>query len=111
MAGLAVKMRWLSWAMTAVALAVGVGVWVLFYKEFPPQVPLYYSRPWGEDQLVSPVMIFSLVAWAGGAGIVGVIAEKRIGEDRPLFLMVAVSCIVAQMIVILGLLRIVMLVG
>jgi len=28
----------------------------------PPQVPLFYSRPWGEEQLVHPIGLFLLPA-------------------------------------------------
>lgn len=30
------------------------------YSKIPPQVPLYYSRPWGEDQLVEKINLFLL---------------------------------------------------
>ena len=31
-----------------------------FYSQLPPQIPLYYSRPWGEDQLTQPLSLFIL---------------------------------------------------
>lgn len=34
----------------------------LFWRKLPPQVPLFYSRPWGRDQLVSPVGLLVLPA-------------------------------------------------
>lgn len=39
----------------AIGLAVlGVGLLVWKMSTLPPQIPLYYSRPWGEKQLGSP---------------------------------------------------------
>lgn len=26
----------------------------LFWRTLPPQIPLFYSRPWGKEQLASP---------------------------------------------------------
>ncbi|HUS52142.1 MAG TPA: hypothetical protein VMX77_01600 [Candidatus Bathyarchaeia archaeon] len=31
---------------------------LLFWQRFPPQVPLFFSRPWGESQLGPPAMLF-----------------------------------------------------
>lgn len=33
---------------------------IFFWSRLPPQVPLLYSRPWGKEQLVSPVGLFAL---------------------------------------------------
>lgn len=32
----------------------------LFWHSLPPAVPLWYSRPWGADQLVSPLALLIL---------------------------------------------------
>jgi len=34
-----------------------IGIFVFTYGRFPPQIPLFYSYPWGEDQLVDLWMI------------------------------------------------------
>lgn len=33
---------------------------LFFWRKLPPQVPLLYSRPWGEEQLVSTAGLFLL---------------------------------------------------
>jgi len=33
---------------------------VIFFSQLPPQVPLYYSRPWGEAQLAPTHHLFIL---------------------------------------------------
>lgn len=30
------------------------------WRYLPPSVPLFYSRPWGKEQLASPLMLFIL---------------------------------------------------
>lgn len=33
---------------------------ILFWGKLPPQVPLFYSRPWGEEQLGKPLELLIL---------------------------------------------------
>ncbi len=33
---------------------------LLSWTKLPPEVPLFYSRPWGEEQLVSPLFLWFL---------------------------------------------------
>lgn len=35
-------------------------LWIIFFQSYPPFVPLYYSRPWGEEQLVFPYFLLLL---------------------------------------------------
>lgn len=35
-----------------IANAIMGGLYLFLRSELPPQIPLYYSRPWGEEQLV-----------------------------------------------------------
>lgn len=39
---------------------VMIGTLLLRFSHLPPQIPLYFSKPWGEDQLVDNWMIFLL---------------------------------------------------
>lgn len=39
-------------------LTIGISIWK--FSTLPPNLPLFYSRPWGEDQLVDWWMIFLL---------------------------------------------------
>lgn len=32
----------------------------IFWKQLPPLVPLWYSKPWGNDQLANPSFLFLL---------------------------------------------------
>jgi hypothetical protein len=50
-------------------LQIGFVLWlgeillIIFSWSFlPPKLPFFYSRPWGEEQLVSPFMLFLLPA-------------------------------------------------
>jgi len=45
-------------------LTLQVVVLFLFWKKIPPQVPLFYSRPWGEKQLASIFFLWLLPAFS-----------------------------------------------
>ncbi len=37
-----------------------VGIFTIKFSTLPPQIPLFYSKPWGEDQLADTWMIVLL---------------------------------------------------
>lgn len=41
-----------------------VSLLLVSWGKLPPQVPLFYSRPWGEDMLAAPSLLFLLPAIA-----------------------------------------------
>lgn len=99
-----------NWRVVAAGVVVGLGLMVIYCKSLPPEVPLLYSRPWGQDQLVSPYFLIIPPIFSAGVGILlGGIANKS-EEEKLLPIIILVSSIVVQVITILGLIRIVMLV-
>ncbi|OGD62349.1 hypothetical protein A2160_03815 [Candidatus Beckwithbacteria bacterium RBG_13_42_9] len=50
----------LSIKFTLIFLGLSWLILVLFWHKLPPQVPLLYSRPWGEDQLLAKPFILIL---------------------------------------------------
>jgi hypothetical protein len=44
--------------------AASIAVIAWFWRFLPPLVPLWYSRPWGEDRLATPAWLFVLPAGA-----------------------------------------------
>lgn len=51
--GLGIRLNLLLWA-------IGFFLLFFFWRWLPPQVPLYYSHPWGESQLTSPTGLLLL---------------------------------------------------
>lgn len=43
-----------------------VATFFLKFNTLPPQIPLFYTRPWGEEQLVDFWMVFLLPALVNG---------------------------------------------
>jgi hypothetical protein len=50
-----------------IAIGLMLLILVIVFFRLPPVVPLYYSRPWGEEQLVHPAVLlllpFSSIFW------------------------------------------------
>jgi hypothetical protein len=58
-----VKNNWLIQLVTkfvAALVIASVAVIILRWNRMPPLVPLWYSRPWGTDQLAHPIWLFLL---------------------------------------------------
>jgi len=53
-----VNSRLLRWNLIFIAIQIGLLAWK--FTQLPPQVPLYYSLPWGESQLATASYLFLL---------------------------------------------------
>ncbi|MEK7129737.1 MAG: hypothetical protein AAB803_01845, partial [Patescibacteria group bacterium] len=64
-------------------LSVAITLWR--WKFLPPAVPLWYSRPWGEDQLAHPLWLFLLpvgaLLWHG----INIIVSASLLHEYPVF--------------------------
>ena len=100
-----------NWRITTTVAVVSAGSLLLNWKNFPPEVPLLYSRPWGQDQLVSPTILGSLPLVALAVGITIGILGKKIAGDGVLRIILLTSSMVIQLIMVTGLLRIILLVA
>ena len=52
------------------------GFFFIFYRQLPPQVPLFYSRPWGERQLVSPSTLLFLPSLSLAVLIINILISR-----------------------------------
>ena len=58
------KKDWFFIASLIAALAavvLSVAFLIIFWKHIPPQIPFFYSLPWGEEQLGQPLMLIGLL--------------------------------------------------
>lgn len=53
-----INSRILRWNLFFICLQIGILAWK--FTSLPPQVPLYYSLPWGESQLTNSSSLFLL---------------------------------------------------
>ncbi len=95
--------------MTAAFVAITAGLTAIFWNQIPPQIPIFYSKPWGEAQLGTPLWLWAATGVTIVLGLLGFVAAKKI-SDLVLCYMVTCSILVAQTVLTLGILRILMLV-
>jgi hypothetical protein len=101
--------RW-QWAITAMFTAAVTGVWLIFSKNLPPLLPLFYSRPWGEEQLAGPVWLWLPLVISILVASLITLAVKRLKLDSVLAAMLIAAGIISEIILFLGVLRIIFLV-
>jgi hypothetical protein len=101
------RMRTGVWVGVAVAIASGLGLAVFFGRALPPQVPMWYSRPWGEVQLANPAWLALLPIMTVGIGAIVNLISNRVQGEKILSAMILAGGLVIQTVLLLGLFRIV----
>lgn len=101
----------LAWAVTIFVFVASVGMGLIFYKDLPPEVPLFYSLPWGEGQLVPPYTLAMLPGIALAIGLGVNVFHNRLLKDPILAALTLLTGSIVQLVLILSLLRILLLVS
>lgn len=105
-----IKMRVINWMALVTSVATGAGLWLVFGRQLPPQIPIWYSRPWGESQLGPPQALLIMPMLAAGVGLGAGWLGGKMGREPLLGCMLLATSIVVQMMLTLGMLRIVLIV-
>ncbi|HBC72372.1 MAG: hypothetical protein UX91_C0001G0079 [Candidatus Amesbacteria bacterium GW2011_GWB1_47_19] len=105
-----VRLTGWNWMVLAGVVAAGLGIGGFFGREIPPEVPLWYSRPWGGEQLAKPVWLILPILLSAGVGLGIQLIAWRLKSEPVLATIILAGGIVGQLILGLGLLRIVLLV-
>ncbi len=56
----------------------------IFWRLLPPELPLFYSRPWGKEQLTTPTGLFIIPAFSLLVSIVNLILASLLPKDEKL---------------------------
>ena len=110
MSGLIDKLKIGNEVVAATAAAVGLFVGLLFGKMLPPTIPLFYSRPWGEEQLASPIWLSLPLGMAIVITLGTLLVNKYLKNEPILTIIIMASGIMIGIILILATLRNVILV-
>lgn len=71
---------------TLVGNAVGsLAVLAWYWKRLPPAVPLWYSRPWGEERLAHPAFLLVLVFGSIAVYLINLFVSVYITSEHPTF--------------------------
>lgn len=84
----------------SVATVAGFGLVGVFWKLLPPEVPLWYSRPWGQAQLAGPAWLLVLPTITGVVVGGSVVIHRLLFETEPL--LAAISSATSMVIAVLG---------
>lgn len=96
--------------VTAAVMAGGGGAIAGWWREIPPEIPLYYSKPWGQEQLASPVWLMLPLGLALGMGLLVQVLVLKIKRETFLTAIILAGTIVSQIILGLAVVRIILLV-
>ncbi len=96
--------------LAVTALVVTVGVLLLYRTSLPPQVPLWYSRPWGEDQLTQPIGLWLVPGLIALVAVASPVGRKWLQHFGLLSITWVAGTMIVQLILALALIRIVWLV-
>lgn len=84
----------------------GLSVLIFLSFRLPPQVPLFYSQPWGEEQLASAGLLFLLPAVAFLILLINFLASVFLAEEKLILRILAVSSALGTFLVFFTLMRI-----
>ncbi|MDO8488436.1 MAG: hypothetical protein Q7S31_04000 [bacterium] len=96
--------------VTAVSLVVTCGLLLVYRTILPPQVPLWYSQPWGQEQLASPYWLWSVPGLIGVMAAVGWWGSKFLAGEKLLAQLWMATAIVVEGILALAAVRIIWLI-
>jgi len=99
------------WRLTATEAIVEVGILAIYWRNLPPRIPLLYTLPWGQEQLVNLYFLWLLPLFATLLGIFTNLLAPRIIHDKLLLAIFYGTIIITQAIVCLGLIRIILLIA
>src|SRR3989344_3477940 len=62
-----------------------LGFLFFWWNQLPPQLPLFYSLPWGSDQLGTPLMLLEYILGSGVLFLINTIIAMYLVENEPFF--------------------------
>jgi len=98
------------WRLTAAQAIIGLGVLALFWRHLPPRVPLLYTLPWGQDQLVNPYFLWLIPTFTTLLGVISNLIGVRILADKLLRSLFFGTILITEIILLLSLVRIIFLI-
>lgn len=99
-----------NWSLAIAGVVIEVGLLIINHSFLPPQAPLLYSRPWGDDQLVASLWLWTIPAVQFIIGVSGELVSKTKNKDLLLITMIMSTFTIVQLMLILGFVRIVSLI-
>ena len=64
---------------------VGTGIVLWYWSRLPAKVPLWFSRPWGEERLAHPALLLIPILVSVCIYVGNIVAANRYTSQHPLF--------------------------
>ena len=96
-----------SWQIATAGIIATLGITAVFWNQIPPLVPLFYSRPWGADQLVPKYFVFLIPGLILAIQIILSVVKAESFVQK----LSNIVSIVSTLMLTLGLLRIILLIS
>lgn len=84
-----------------------LSVLIFFYFRLPPQVPLFYSLPWGEDQLAPSSLIFAIPGSVFLIILINLLAASFFPEEKLLLRTLGLASAVCAFLGLFALIKII----
>lgn len=91
-------------------LAISSILLLIFWRQLPPQIPLFYSLPWGIEQLSSPLRLLLFPLSILAAIILTILTNKFVAKELVLLLIVDITDALFSFMACLSLIKIILLV-
>ncbi len=104
------SMTVLSWRVAITSLVASIGTLLIFWRYLPPEVPLWYGRPWGQDMLTQKLGLWWIPIIIICLQITSIIISRILKSDSLLSGLVLATTSVSQVVCALALLRIIILI-
>lgn len=86
-----------------------LGLLGIFWKSLPPSVPLWYERPWGQDQLAGPVFLLIIPVLLCFTFLISLLLQKVLVKHEMIQKISNIMGITVQIILTLAYVRIILL--
>jgi len=94
--------------LSVLIIVVLGGVLAFFWNKLPPELPWYYSLPWGEKQLVQkPVFAWILVGMAGVLVLTRIISRWAGSKDETVSITINTGGLIAAILIAASFVRVI----
>lgn len=92
-------------------LLAGVIFLLIFWLKLPPEVPVFYSKPWGQEQLGQPIFLWLPLFLSGLALLANSIFSSFLDENQFLKKALIIGAVVTSLLASITVIRIIALVS
>lgn len=90
-------------------LVLTLGLFAIFWRNLPPSIPLWYERPWGQDQLAKPIFLLVIPFLLCLTLVFSILLKKLLAKHEVMQKINTIISAAVQIILTLAYIRIILL--